>query len=81
MKMLKITQVKSEIGSIGAHRETVRSLGLRRIGQTVYRSDNPQVRGMVAHVAHLVSCEVVDREPEQKKGRTAGYHVVKSKKA
>jgi large subunit ribosomal protein L30 len=51
---LRITQRKSSNGADQRQRDTMRSLGLRRIGQTVERSDSPQIRGMVAKVRHLV---------------------------
>jgi large subunit ribosomal protein L30 len=58
--MLKVTQVRSTIGSKRNQRETMRSLGLRKIRQSVVREDNPQVRGMIATVRHLVTVEEVD---------------------
>lgn len=51
---LEITQVRSLIGSRQRQRQTLRSLGLRRIRQTVVQPDRPEIRGMVAKVAHLV---------------------------
>jgi large subunit ribosomal protein L30 len=51
---LKITQRRSRNGSDKRQADTLRSLGLRRIGQTVERSDSPQTRGMIAKVRHLV---------------------------
>jgi large subunit ribosomal protein L30 len=51
---MKVTQVKSKNGSDKAQIATLRSLGLRRIGQTVELKDNPQTRGMVHRVRHLV---------------------------
>lgn len=57
MAQLKITQTKSSIGGKYKQRETLRSLGLRRIGQTVVREDNAQVRGMIHVVSHLVKVE------------------------
>jgi large subunit ribosomal protein L30 len=51
---LQITQRKSKNGADKAQRDTLRSLGLRKIGQTVERPDSPQVRGMVHAVRHLV---------------------------
>ena len=59
--MLKVTQVRSTIGSKRNQRETLRSLGLRKIRQSVVREDNPQVRGMIATVRHLVTVEEVDQ--------------------
>jgi large subunit ribosomal protein L30 len=41
---------------------TVRALGLRKIGQTVIQNDNPQIRGMIAVVPHLVSVEEINEE-------------------
>jgi large subunit ribosomal protein L30 len=57
---LKITQLRSTIGSQRNQRETLRSLGLRKIRQSVVRDDNSQVRGMIATVRHLVTVEEVD---------------------
>lgn len=59
-KNLKITQVKSAIGSSRDQRATVASLGLKKIRQSVVRPDNPAVRGQVHKVRHLVSVEEVD---------------------
>lgn len=60
MSKLKITQVKSKIGSRQNQRETLRTLGLRKIGQSTVREDQPAVRGMIRTVAHLVKVEEVD---------------------
>ena len=60
MARLKITQVKSRIGSKQNHRETLRSLGLRRINDVVVKEDRPEIRGMAGTVRHLVSVEEVD---------------------
>jgi large subunit ribosomal protein L30 len=57
---LKVTQVRSTIGSKRSQRETLRSLGLRKIRQSVVRDDTPQVRGMIATVRHLVAVEEVE---------------------
>lgn len=51
---LEITQIRSIIGSKDRQRQTLRSLGLRRMRQTVVQPDRPEIRGMVAKVAHLV---------------------------
>lgn len=56
---LRITQVKSTIGSQPKHRATIRALGLRRIRHSVVKDDAPQIRGMVAKVRHLVKVEEV----------------------
>lgn len=52
--MLKIQYVRSAIGNSKKQREVVRSLGLRRLWQTVERVDTPAVRGMVKKIPHLV---------------------------
>ena len=54
---LKVTQVKSVIGTIQSHRACVRGLGLKRIGHTVEVEDTPAVRGMINAVNYLVKCE------------------------
>jgi large subunit ribosomal protein L30 len=59
---LRITQVRGTIGSLRNQRETLRSLGLRRIRHAVVKQDNPQVRGMIATVRHLVTVEEVPSE-------------------
>ncbi|MBV8430545.1 MAG: 50S ribosomal protein L30 [Solirubrobacterales bacterium] len=51
---LRVTQTRSANGSDKRQRDTLRSLGLRRIRQTVEVSDSPQIRGMIAKVSHLV---------------------------
>ena len=54
MSALKITQRRSRNGSDKSQRDTLRSLGLRRIGQTVEHPDTPQLRGMIQKVQHLI---------------------------
>jgi large subunit ribosomal protein L30 len=54
MSQLKITQVRSTIGTRWKQRESLRTLGLRRIRHSVVREDNPQTRGLIAVVSHLV---------------------------
>lgn len=54
---IKVTLVKSVIGTKQSHRATVRGLGLRRLNHTVELVDTPEVRGMVNKVAYLVKCE------------------------
>ena len=51
---MKVTQVKSKNGSNKQQVDTLRSLGLRRIGHTVDVKDTPQTRGMLHRVRHLV---------------------------
>jgi large subunit ribosomal protein L30 len=60
MTELRVTQVKSKIGGTRVQRETLRSLGLRRIGDIVMKADRPEIRGMVQAVRHLVTVEEVD---------------------
>ncbi|WP_288783070.1 50S ribosomal protein L30 [uncultured Cutibacterium sp.] len=60
MSKLKITQIKSGIATKPNHRETLHSLGLKRIGDTVIKEDRPEFRGMVQTVRHLVTMEEVD---------------------
>jgi len=57
---LKITLIKSPIGQKQRQKDTVRALGLRKMNQTVLRPDNPQMRGMVFAIKHLVVVEQVD---------------------
>jgi large subunit ribosomal protein L30 len=56
---LKVTQVKSSIGTKPKHRGTLRALGLRGIGQTNQLPDRPEIRGMIARVPHLIEVEEV----------------------
>ena len=60
MAQLKVTQIKSKIGGNSAQRNSLRSLGLRRIGQVVVKPDRPEFRGMIKTVRHLVTVEEVD---------------------
>lgn len=56
-KLLKVTLTKSPIGYSSRQKETVKSLGLRRMSQSVLIGDAPQIRGMIAKVSHLVTVE------------------------
>jgi large subunit ribosomal protein L30 len=56
-KTIKIRQVKSVIGTMRKHREVIKGLGLRRIGDEVERPDTPAVRGMLAKVGYLLEVE------------------------
>jgi large subunit ribosomal protein L30 len=58
--MLRVTQVRSEIGTKPVHRGTLRALGLRGIGSARLHEDRPEIRGMVRRVAHLVRVEEVE---------------------
>lgn len=56
-KTLKVTQIRSLIGTMQSHRATVRGLGLRRINHTVEVIDTPATRGMINAVSYLLKCE------------------------
>ncbi len=60
MTSLKVRQVRSGVGGKQNQRETLRTLGLRRIGDESVREDRPEVRGMIKAVAHLVTVEEVE---------------------
>jgi ribosomal protein L30 len=60
MGRLKVRQTRSTIGRKANQRETLRSLGLKRIGDVVVKEDRPEIRGMIATVPHLVAVEEVD---------------------
>ena len=57
---LKVTQIKSQIGTKQNQRDTLRSLGLKRIRDVVVKEDRPEFRGMIFTVSHLVEVEEVD---------------------
>jgi large subunit ribosomal protein L30 len=59
MSPLKVTQVRSVVGSKQGHKRTVRALGLKRIRDSRVHEDTPQIRGMVQKVQHLVRAEEV----------------------
>jgi large subunit ribosomal protein L30 len=61
MAVLRVTQVRSEIGSKPKHRATLRALGLRGIGKKNDLPDRPEIRGMLARVPHLVRVEEVSQ--------------------
>jgi large subunit ribosomal protein L30 len=60
MARLKVTQVRSAIGRKQNQRETLRSLGLKRINDVVVKEDRPEIRGMVKTIPHLVQVEEVE---------------------
>ena len=60
MGRLKVTQVRSTIGRKRNQRETIRSLGLKRINDVVVKEDRPEIRGMIFTVTHLVKVEEVE---------------------
>jgi large subunit ribosomal protein L30 len=59
---LKVTQVKSGIGTKPKHRGTLRALGLHGIGTTNTLPDRPEIRGMIARVPHLISVAAATEE-------------------
>ena len=62
---LKITLHKSPIGYEQSQRDTARSLGLKKIRQTVVQDDNPIIRGMVHKIRHMVNVESVTEEKSE----------------
>ncbi len=56
-RTLKVTQVRSAIGTKPKHRGTLRALGLGRIGRSNTLPDRPEIRGMIARVPHLITVE------------------------
>jgi large subunit ribosomal protein L30 len=60
MPRLKVTQVRSVIGSKQNQRDTLRTLGLKRINDAVVKEDRPEIRGMIHTVTHLVRVEEVE---------------------
>jgi large subunit ribosomal protein L30 len=59
MAQLKVRQVRSAVGGKQNQRDTLRTVGLRRIGDESLRDDRPEVRGMIKTVSHLVDVEEV----------------------
>ena len=60
MAKLKVTQIRSGIRGKDNQLQTLRTLGLKRMGHTVITEDRPEIRGMVRTVTHLVTVEEVD---------------------
>jgi len=60
MAQIKVSQIRSAIGTKPNQRQTLRSLGLKRINDSVVQEDRPEIRGMVATVPHLVTIEEID---------------------
>ena len=61
-KVLRVTLVRSPIGYTQRQKDTVRSLGLRRMNASVIHNDVPHIRGMIQAVIHLVKVEEVEKE-------------------
>ncbi|MGI6169662.1 MAG: 50S ribosomal protein L30 [Christensenellales bacterium] len=57
---LHITQTRSTIGRLKDQIRTIEALGLRKIGHTVVKEDNPAVRGMIFKVKHMVKVEEIE---------------------
>ena len=79
---LKITQVRSIIGSQEKkHKRVMASLGFTKHQATLYKNDNPQIRGMLAKVRHLVEVEeIAEKDVPVAEPRSKGYTVVKAAK-
>lgn len=56
-KTIKVTLIKSLIGTKQDHRATARGLGLRKLNSSAMLEDTPAVRGMIRKIAYLVKCE------------------------
>ena len=66
MSRIKVEQKKSTIGCKQNQRDTLRTLGLRRIGDVVVKEDRPEVRGMFHTVRHLVTVTEIEGEVDSK---------------
>ena len=62
MARLKVQQKKGTVGIKANQRETLRTLGLKRIGDVVVKEDRPEIRGMVHTVRHLVTVSVIGED-------------------
>ena len=60
MSRIRVTQVKSGIGGKQNQRDTLRTLGLKRVGDVAVKEDRPEIRGMLNTVSHLITVEEVD---------------------
>ena len=69
---LKVTQVRSAIGTKPKHRGTLRALGLRGVGQSNVLPDRGEIRGMLSRVPHLVRIETTEEAPTPGRRRAAG---------
>ena len=61
MSEVKVTQIRSTIGGTANQKATLRTLGIRKIGDSVVREDRPEVLGMINTVSHLVTVEKVEK--------------------
>ena len=62
MAKIQVTQVKSGIGRKPNHRQTLRTLGLKRIGDIVVKEDRPEIRGMAESISHLVDVKTLSEK-------------------
>lgn len=69
--MLRIKLIRSKAGSMRQHNATVAALGLRKMHQVVEKEDTSSIRGMIHHVRHMVSVEVVEGSVPQKAPKPA----------
>ena len=60
MTRIKVSQIKSGVGGRQNQRDTLRTLGLKRIGDVSIKEDRPEIRGMLNTVSHLITVEEVD---------------------
>ena len=60
MTRLKVSQIRSAVGGRQNQRDTLRTLGLKRIGDVSVKEDRPEIRGMINTVTHLVTVEEVE---------------------
>jgi large subunit ribosomal protein L30 len=65
-KTVRITLVRSPIGETYRHKATLSAMGFHKLHQTVEQADTPQLRGMLAKVAHLVRIETADATGKEK---------------
>jgi large subunit ribosomal protein L30 len=79
--VLEITQIRSDIGALQAQRRTLRALGLRRIRHTVSHQDRPEIRGMLAKVAHLVEVRPAGEQRQAQDTQAAKPKKTAAKKA
>lgn len=79
-KKLKVTQVRSIIGSQQEkHKVVMQSLGFRRNQGTIYKNDNPQIKGMLQKVRHLVTWEEIDeKDIPAAAEKNAGFTVIEA---
>jgi large subunit ribosomal protein L30 len=82
-KKLKITQVRSLIGSQREkHRTVMKALGFRKNHQTLYKDDTPQIRGMITKIRHLVTWEEINtKDIPARPEKSAGFSVIDAKAA